>query len=199
MAHYEYTKTFNFYATAEVPYRYTCGKCGREVTGRAELVGKDEAKVSSRHADKLAISDQSRERHQAEAVSRLRGEVLSNRRAVKKGNFTMLDKYKKCPHCGAEQRWGYRKSSAAAFILLAIGAAALAVLCAVVYVRQVRGGNSDFTFLGCALFLLFFGAMFVVRAVWDIKGLKAARGQSEQKPEVFFDQMTSPWLDRLKD
>ena len=61
MAHYEYTKTFSFYATAEVPYRYTCGKCGREVTGRAELAGKDEAKVSSRHADKLAISDQSRE------------------------------------------------------------------------------------------------------------------------------------------
>ena len=115
------------------------------------------------------------------------------------GLFAMLDKYKKCPHCGAEQKWGYHRSTAVAFILLAIGAAALAVLSAVVYARQVRGGNSDFTFLGCAIFLLFFGAMFIVRAAWDIKGLKAARGQSEQKPEVFFDQMTSPWLDRLKD
>ena len=199
MAHYEYTKTYSFSASAEVPYRYTCGKCGKEVRGKAQLVGKDEAKVSSRHADNLAISDQSRKQHEAEAVYRLRGQVQSNRRAVKKGNFSMLDSHKKCPYCGAEQKWGYHRGTAVAFVLLALGAVALAALCAVLYIRQVRNGNSDFTFLGCAIFLLFFGAMFALRAASDIKGLRATGGQSVQMPEVFFDQMTSPWLDRLKD
>ena len=62
-----------------------------------------------------------------------------------------------------------------------------------------RSGSSDFTFPGCAVFLSFFGAMFALVASSHIRGMKAAGGQSEQKPEVFFDQMTSPWLDRLKD
>ena len=199
MAHYEYTKTYNFSATAEVPYRYICGKCGKDVRGKAQLVGKDEAKVSSRHANDLTISEQSRKQHEVEAVHRLRGQVQSNRRAVKKGNYSMLNGHTKCPYCGAEQKWGYNKGTAVTFVLLALGAAALAVLCAVLYIRQVRSGNSDFTFLGCALFLLFFSAMFALVAGFHIKGMKATGGQSEQKPEVFFDQMTSPWLDRLKD
>ena len=199
MAHYEYTKTYNFSASAEVPYRYICGKCGKEVRGKVQLVGRDEAKVSSRHADNLTISDQSRKQHEVEAVYRLRGQVQNNRKAVKKGDYSMLNGHTRCPHCGAEQKWGYSKGNAVVFIVLALGAVALAVLCAVLYIRQVRGGNSDFTFLGCAIFLLLFGAAFGLVAGSNIKGIKATRGQSEQKPEVFFDQMTSPWLDRLKD
>ena len=197
MAHYEYVKSFKISRSVDVPYRYICGQCGREVTGVAELVAKNEAKASSRHAD-FSLKEEVRKEHEQSALYDLWAKVKLSRKAVGKGDFSMLQPYCKCPHCGAEQKWAYPKSSVVLFSLLTLGSAALVILAIVFYILHAHDENFDASVCWAALIPLFFGVFFCIRAVGDYKALCAAKGQATKKPEVFFDRMTSPWLDELK-
>ena len=198
MAHYEYTKTYPFFASAKIPFRYVCSTCGKEVTGWAEITEKKEVKVTSMHREKLSISEQAARNSHQDAVSALRARIHAKRRAVASGTYDMLNKHLKCPHCGAEQHWGYRKGKAVVFSLLTLLAIAAAITCVILYIRQLRKGDGDLSWMGGALFFLIWIVAFGLVAFQEIRGLRDTRGQAGGKPEVFFDQMVSTCLNELK-
>ncbi len=194
MAHYEYTRTYNFSAAADIPYRYVCCKCGKEVSGKANVKEELQAKDTARHVSDLGITSAYADSVQKEVVDNLRSRLENERREVESGRFGMLKQYSKCPHCGATQRWSVSLGSAIAFAVLTLCCLALVILCVVICVKK-----SDKSFLLIALLPLLFGAAFAARTVMDWKGILAGSSRSQQKPEVFFDRMTSPWIDSLKD
>ena len=106
MGHWEYSKTYDFSAKAYIPFQYTCGKCGKLVTGRAEIKEELMTKDTSRNPSDLKFNRIDTNSMQAQAVSKLRQQLMMRRGEVKCGDFSLLEPYKKCPHCGAIQKWG---------------------------------------------------------------------------------------------
>ena len=196
MAHYEHVKSYYFGKSAHVPYRYICGNCGKEVTGRAEIsTDNKEVKVSSRHPENLKI--RSEDALQADMKSRyeLQALVRQRKREVADGNFDLLNKYSKCPYCQADQNWSFRPGRAITFSILAIGGIVLDILLLILYIRQVQRGETDKTFLLAFFFLWLYIAAFGGIAISTIKGMRSTGGQSKQLPEVFFDRLDTPYLD----
>ena len=197
MAHYEYVKDYSFATSAEVPFSYVCGKCGKEVTGKATIRAVKKAKVSSRHQSGLQMKEETRAHYMNESLYELRGKISAAKKAVKSGNFDMLYEHIKCPYCGAEQKWKYRYGRAITFAILALATVAIDILCIIIYSKQVRRGETDKTFLLCAFFLLLWIAVFTGISISEIKGIRATKSQALNVPKVYFDQMTSAWMDRL--
>ncbi len=192
MAHWEYTKTWNFAAKADIPYQYSCCKCGKLVKGKAEIKEELLAKDTARRPSDLGITGAYSQQVQAEVVDNLRKQLAKRRGEIKSGDFSMLEPYKKCPYCGATQKWGVHIASTIFFTLLGLGGLALIVLCIIACVKK-----GDLIWLACAVVPLLFGGMFAVKAVMGWREMLSAGSGSKQKPEVFFDQLESLWRDQL--
>jgi ribosomal protein S27AE len=192
MAHYEYTRTYSFSASAEVPYRYVCGQCGREVRGNVKLTEERQVQDTSRRASDLTINRIKCEGPQAETVEALRARVKAERLEIKLDNYRILEPYKKCPCCGTIQWWAAHRGRAILWTLLALGGLILVGLCVAACVRK-----GDLMWLTYAVLPLLLGAAFTAKAVMDWKDVLHAGPRSTQKPEVLFDQLVSPWRDQL--
>lgn len=192
MAHWEYSKTWGFSAKAFIPYQYTCGKCGKLVKGKAEIKEELQAKDTARRPSDLGITSAFGNRVQAEAVDNLRRQLAMWRGQVKAGDFSMLEPYRKCPHCGATQKWGTHIVRAILFTLLGLGGMALIVPCVRMYIEK-----SDWQWLATAAIPLLGGVIFGLKGVMDWREALSAGSGPRQKPEVFFDQLESPWQDQL--
>ena len=192
MAHYEYTKTWTFSAKADIPYQYTCGKCGKLVKGKAELKEELLAKDTARRASDLGITSAYSKSVQEEVVENLRQQLIKRRGEIKCGDFNMLEPYKRCPYCHATQKWGTHIVTAILFTLLGLGALLLIVPCIRMYMA-----DGDWKTLALVLLPLFGGVLFGGRAIMDWRDVLSAGSGSKQKPEVFFDQLESPWREQL--
>lgn len=192
MAHWEYSKTYDFSAKAYIPFQYTCGKCGKLVTGRAEIKEGLTTKDTSRNPSDLKFNRIDTNSMQAQAVSKLRQQLMMRRGEVKCEDFSLLEPHRKCPHCGAIQKWGTHIVTTILFTLLGLGGFILIVPCVRLFLPK-----KDWTWLASAVIPLLCGVMFGLKAVMNWKDILSAGSGSKQKPEVFFDRLESPWRDEL--
>ncbi|MBR0373580.1 MAG: hypothetical protein IJH91_03505 [Mogibacterium sp.] len=196
MAHYESVKSYYFGKSAKVPYRYVCGKCGKEVTGKAEIATENkEVKVSSRNPNNLQVKPEDAAAADWKSLLELEALVSRRRSEVASGNYDLLNKYCKCPYCGAYQKWSFRPGRAITFSILTLGGVAVDILSLILYIKQVRSGETDKTFLLIFLFLWLYILAFGAIAVGEIKGLRTTGSQGALKPQVFFDKIDCPYLD----
>ena len=192
MAHWEYSKTYDFSAKAYIPFQYTCGKCGKLVSGRAEIKEELMTKDTSRNPSDLKINRIDTNSMQAQAVDKLRQQLAMQRGEVKCGDFSMLEPYKKCPHCGATQKWGTHIVTTILFTLLGLGGFILIVPCIRIFIAA-----NDWQWLAVAVLPLLCGVTFGLKAIMNWREVLSTGSGSKQKPEVFFDRLESPWRDQL--
>lgn len=192
MGHWEYSKTYDFSAKAYIPFQYTCGKCGKLVTGRAEIKEELMTKDTSRNPSDLKFNRIDTNSMQAQAVSKLRQQLMMRRGEVKCGDFSLLEPYKKCPHCGAIQKWGTHIVTTIMFTLFGLGGLALVVPCVRLFLPK-----KDWTWLATAVIPLLGGVTFGLKAVMCWREVLSAGSGPRQNPEVFFDQLESPWREQL--
>lgn len=198
MAHYEHVKTFTYNASAAVPYRYVCGKCGKENTGKAVISAKKEISYRSRHEENLKIGDNEAKMAESDAISEVTARLKIYRKQVQKGNYEILKPYRKCRHCSANQKWGYSLPKAIIFILIAAAAAAAGIFSLNLYLGVLENEETDATFLLCTVFAFLWAAVFGYAGIKEAAGKLSSKSQQASKPEVYFDRMPEEWTQRLK-
>lgn len=197
MAHYEYVKSFSSIRSAEVPYRYICGSCGKEISGMIELTGKKETKLRSRHAENLHLSEAEKTSLNYDALSELRAKLCICRKEYNRGDYSMLNSVSKCPHCGTDQHWASSVKRGVMLLLLGLFLAAMTVALIIWQIGIWKSGDKDWSLLGCALMTAALGTFIIVCAVREFKAFKTAKNQPKQKPELYFDRVQSAWAKEL--
>ena len=197
MAHYEYVKTFTSICSAEIPYSYICGSCGKEASGMIELTGKSETARRSRHAENLHLSDMENATLGGDALDKLRAELYICRKRYRRGDYSMLKSVSKCPHCGTDQLWASSVKRGVILLIHGLCLAAITVALMIWQIEEWKTGDKDWSLLGCALMAAILGTVFTVCTVMEFKAFRAAKNQSRQKPELYFDRIKSVWAKEL--
>lgn len=91
------------------------------------------------------------------------------------------------------------KVSGVGRLILGLVLATVTVALMIWQVEEWRSGDKDWSLLGCALMAAALGAFFIVVAVGEIKAFKAAKNQTKQEPELYFDRIQSIWAEKLGD
>lgn len=188
-----YEKTFTYRAVAHIPYRYVCGQCGREVRGKAEVLGTCEERRSGRNKaalDRFQLSAEEDRLCRYKAQIALEGRIASRRAQVAKGNFSLLSaKDSRCPYCSATQRWHYRSGAVVGFCAGGLGGLVCTAFMIVSYIDDLsreEGEALALIFAACA-FALSLVAIYLGIRTWQ--GLRKTRGQALNRPEVDFERM----------
>lgn len=164
-----------------------------------ELKGKSETARRSRHAENLHLSDMENAALDGDALGKLRAELYICRKRFNCGDYSMLNSVSKCPHCGTDQRWASSVKRGVGRLILGLVLVTITVALMIWQVEEWRSGDKDWSLLGCALMAAALGAFFIVVAVGEIKAFKAAKNQTKQEPELYFDRMQSIWAEKLGD
>ncbi len=183
-----------FKKEANVPYRYTCGSCGRTVEGEAIISATyllhkkpvDDWDKPDKKA--LEITDEDVDYAERASASMLEREIGIWKRQTAGGNYSILGSGCSCPHCGAVQKWNYSAKRtgiwlAVCLLFLGLGVAFLATAAGSTW----EGGTDTARLLWGIVFVVA-GAAAALPVVFSIKG-KRSKGQKTAPPAIFWEEL----------
>ncbi|MCR4906826.1 MAG: hypothetical protein K6A33_12175 [Clostridiales bacterium] len=202
MAKRYWEKTYSFTSHYDVPFRYVCGHCGKEVSGvrkveRTYQYSKTApfdrwSRDQGRNNQILALTEAEGKEGDAKAEALLKKELAFYKTEVGKGHYDVfLKQHTKCPFCQNVQRWAYPLKKC--WIEILFGAAATPLGAYLLYrlIAALRGTAAldDTTFplliIGGAMFLVL-GPCALVTGILELRKRNAMKDQPEQLPEVRF-------------
>ena len=202
MAKRYWEKTYHFTSHYDVPFRYVCGHCGREVSGVRKVERNYDycktapfdrgASDQGRNDPKLALTEVEEKQGDAKAEALLKKELAFYKTEVGKGRYDVfLKQHSKCPFCQNVQRWAYPLKKC--WIEILFGAAATPLGAYLLYriIAGFRGTAAldDTTFpllvIGGAMFLVL-GPSALVTGILELRKRNAMKDQPDQVPEVRF-------------
>ena len=191
MAHLVHVRKFVFTSSAEVPYHYVCGKCGKEVNGTIKLAGISQISHESNVPNSPylnQLSDDEKQTHTALAEKNLESRIKESKRLTDTGDYVTFKK--ECPYCGSLQHWDNNLKK----VILYVGGTLLLFLCGILFVvislmtmNDPEGlGLKGLIIAGVSLFAAF-GVGYNAVKKW--KGYRATKGQDTHKPVIEYDRL----------